>query len=61
MINIKIHGAITTFIHPPLRGGAFNMISMVYSLEYIKHETGDHPENMERLQVIVESLEKKGS
>ena len=36
------------------------MISMVYSPEYIKHETGDHPENMERLHVIVESLEKKG-
>ena len=36
------------------------MISMVYSSEYIKHETGDHPENMERLHVIIESLEKKG-
>lgn len=34
------------------------LISLVYSPKYGKHETGDHPENMERLHVIMDSLEK---
>lgn len=35
-------------------------MSLVYSEDYRKHETGNHPENMERLHVIMNSLEEEG-
>ncbi len=36
------------------------MIALVNSKEYAKHKTGIHPENQERIKVIMDSLEKKG-
>ena len=35
-------------------------MSLVYSDNYRKHETGNHPENKERLMVIMNSLEEEG-
>lgn len=35
------------------------MIALTYSEEYEKHDTGDHPENKERLRVIINSLKKE--
>lgn len=36
------------------------MTTLVYSDEYKKHNTGSHPENQERLNVIVNSLKNEG-
>ncbi|MGF7119577.1 histone deacetylase family protein [Methanobacterium oryzae] len=35
------------------------MTALIYSDEYMKHNTGNHPENQERLNVIVNSLKNK--
>ena len=35
-------------------------MALVNSKEYAKHKTGIHPENQERISVIMDSLEKKG-
>jgi acetoin utilization deacetylase AcuC-like enzyme len=36
------------------------MMALVHSKDYEKHETGNHPENKERLRVIINTLEKEG-
>lgn len=36
------------------------MAALIYSEEYKKHETGNHPENKERLQVIMDAIKKGG-
>ena len=36
------------------------MMALVHSKDYEKHETGIHPENKERLRVIMNTLEKEG-
>lgn len=36
------------------------MISLVYSPEYRKHQTGSHPENQQRLEVMMDYLQEKG-
>lgn len=36
------------------------MISLVYSPEYAQHQTGSHPENQERLEVMMNHLIKEG-
>lgn len=36
------------------------MTTLVYSDEYKKHDTGNHPENQERLDTIVNSLKNEG-
>ena len=36
------------------------MISLVHSPEYAKHQTDNHPENQERLDVIMNSLKDEG-
>lgn len=36
------------------------MISLVYSPEYAQHQTGSHPENQERLEVMMNHLLKEG-
>jgi len=36
------------------------MMALVHSKEYEKHKTGIHPENKERIRVIMDSLEKEG-
>jgi acetoin utilization deacetylase AcuC-like enzyme len=36
------------------------VISLVYSPEYAQHRTGSHPENQERLEVMLNYLLKKG-
>lgn len=36
------------------------MISLVHSPEYAKHQTENHPENPERLEVIMNSLQEEG-
>lgn len=36
------------------------MISLVYSPEYAKHQTGSHPENQQRLEVMIKYLKEKG-
>ena len=36
------------------------MISLVYSPEYAQHQTGSHPENQERLNVMLNYLLKEG-
>jgi acetoin utilization deacetylase AcuC-like enzyme len=35
-------------------------MALVNSIEYKKHKTGNHPENQQRINIIMESLEKKG-
>lgn len=36
------------------------MTALIYSEDYLKHETGTHPENKERLRVIINSLKNDG-
>ena len=36
------------------------MISLVNSPEYAKHDTGTHPENQGRLEVMMDSLQETG-
>ncbi len=36
------------------------MISLVYSPEYAHHQTGNHPENQRRLEVMINSLQEEG-
>jgi len=38
----------------------FKLNALVYSEEYKKHDTGNHPENKERLDAIINSLKKEG-
>lgn len=38
----------------------FKLNALVYSEEYKKHDTGNHPENKERLNAIVNSLKNEG-
>jgi len=35
------------------------MIALVHSKDYEKHNTGIHPENKERIRVIMDTLEKE--
>ena len=36
------------------------MMALVHSKEYENHDTGNHPENKERIRVIMDSLENEG-
>jgi len=38
----------------------FKLNALVYSEEYKKHDTGNHPENKERLNAIINSLKNEG-
>lgn len=38
----------------------FKLNALVYSEEYKKHDTGNHPENKERLSAIINSLKNEG-
>ena len=40
--------------------GGFCVISLVHSSQYSKHQTENHPENPERLEVLMNSLRKEG-
>ncbi len=36
------------------------MMALVHSKDYEKHETGNHPENQERIRVIMDTLKREG-